>query len=173
MVKNAWKNHWLDCYPTLKVRVVFLDTSKAFDRVWHEGLIYKIKSVGMSGALLKLVELFLSNGYQRVLLNEQSSTWLPIIASVPQGFILGPLFILIYINGLSKNLSSTTKLFVDDTSIFSTRGQMQQLNDIFKVRLDIQREYNSLHQLKRKGMKSGLMKLIIKSVLSNRRFFVG
>ena len=173
MVKNAWKNHWLDCYPSLKVRVVFLDTSKAFDRVWHEGLIYKIKSVGMSGALLKLVELFLSNGYQRVLLNEQSSTWLPIIASVLQGFILGPLFILIYINGLSKNLSSTTKLFADDTSIFSTRGQMQQLNDIFKVRLDIQREYNSLHQLKRKGMKSGLMKLIIKSVLSNRRFFVG
>ena len=63
-----------DCYPTLKVRGVFLDISKAFDRIWHEGLIYKIKSVGISRPLLKLNESFLSNRYQRVLLNGQSST---------------------------------------------------------------------------------------------------
>ena len=94
-----------DCYPTLEVRGVFLDISKAFDRVWLEGLIYKIKSIGISGPLLKLIESFLSIRYQRVLLNGQSSTWLPIIAGVPQGSILGPLFFLIYINYLSKNLS--------------------------------------------------------------------
>ena len=80
-----------DCYPTLEVRGVFLDVSKVFARVWHEGLIYKIKSIGISGPLLKLIESFLSNRYQRVLLNGQSSTWLPIIAGVPQGSILGPL----------------------------------------------------------------------------------
>ena len=100
-----------DCCLTLEVRGVFLDMSKAFDRVWHEGLIYKINSVGISGPLLKLIESFLNNRYQRVLLNGQSSTWLPIIAGVPQGSILGPLFFLIYINDLSKNLSSITKLF--------------------------------------------------------------
>ena len=80
-----------DCYPTLEVMGVFLDISKAFDRVRHEGLIYKIKSIGISGAVLKLIESFLSNRYRRVLLNGQSSTWLPIIAGVPQGSILGPL----------------------------------------------------------------------------------
>ena len=74
--------------------------------VWHEGLIYKIKSIGISGPLLKLIESFLSNRYQRVLLNGQSSTWFVIIAGVLQGSILGPLFFLIYINDLSKNLSS-------------------------------------------------------------------
>ena len=122
-----------DCYPTLEVRGVFLDISKAFDRVWHEGLIYKIKSIGISGPLLKLIESFLSNRYQRVLLNGQSSTWLPIIAGVPQGSILGPLFFLIYINDLSKNLSSITKLFADDPSIFSVVHDVdlsaKQLND--------------------------------------------
>ena len=123
-----------DYYPTLKVRGVFLDISKAFERVWHEGLIYKIKSVGISGPLLKLIESFLSNRYQRVLLNGQSSTWLPIIAGVPQGSILGPLFFLIYISDLSsKNLSSITKLFTDDTSIFSVVHDVdlsaKQLND--------------------------------------------
>ena len=59
-----------DCYPTLEVRGVFLDISKAFGRVWDEGLIYKIKSVGTSGPLLKLIESFLSNRYQTVLLND-------------------------------------------------------------------------------------------------------
>ena len=108
-----------DCYPTLQVRGVLLDISKAFGRVWDEGLIYKIKSVGTSGPLLKLIESFFSNRYQTVLLNRQSSTWLPIIADVPQDSILGPLFFLIYINDLSKNLSSIMKPFTDDTSIFS------------------------------------------------------
>ena len=126
-----------DCYPTLEVRGVFLDISKAFDRVWHEGLIYKIKSIGISGPLLKLIESFLSNRYQRVLLNGQSSTWLPIIAGVPQGSILGPLFFLIYINDLSKNLSSITKLFADDTFIFSVVHDVdlsaKQLNDLNKI----------------------------------------
>ena len=67
--------------------------------------------MGISGPLLKSIERFLSNRYQGILLNGQSSRWLPIIAAVPQGSILEPLFILIYINDLSKNLSSITKLF--------------------------------------------------------------
>ena len=101
--------------------------------VWHKGLIYKIKSVGISGPLLKLIESFLSNRYQRVLLNGQSSTWLTIIAGVPQDSILGPLFFFIYINNYSKTLSSITKLFADDTSILSVVHDVdlsaKQLND--------------------------------------------
>ena len=108
-----------DCYPSLEVRGIFLDISKAFDRVWHEGLIYKIQSTGISGTPLKLIKSFLSGRFQRVLLNGQTSSWSPILAGVPQGSILGPLFFLIYINDLGNNLSSTVKLFADDTSIFS------------------------------------------------------
>ena len=53
-----------DCYPSLEVRGIFLDISKAFDRVWHEGLIYKIQSTGISGTPLKLIKSFLSGRFQ-------------------------------------------------------------------------------------------------------------
>ena len=98
---------------------IFLDISKSFDRVWHDGLIYKIKSFGISDTPLKLIENFLSNRYQRVVLNGQSSSWAEVSAGVPQESVLGPLFFLMYINDLSSGLSSTTKVFADDASLFS------------------------------------------------------
>ena len=108
-----------DCNPPLEVRSVFLDISKAFDKVWHEGLLYKLKSMGISGELYSLLENYLSGRLQRVVLNGQTSTWRPILAGVPQGSILGPLLFLIYINDLPDGLKSNAKLFADDTSLFT------------------------------------------------------
>ena len=108
-----------DNFPSLETRSKFLDISKAIDRVWHEGLIYKLKTIGVSNNLLTLFQSFPDNRYQRVLLNGQNSHWELIKAGVPQGAILGPLLFLIYINDLSKNLISSVKLFADDTSVFS------------------------------------------------------
>ena len=108
-----------DCNPSLEVRSVFLDISKAFDKVWHKGLLYKLKSMGISGKLYNLLENYLSERSQRVLLNGQTSSWRPVLAGVPQGSILGPLLFLIYINDLPDELKSNAKLFADDTSLFS------------------------------------------------------
>ena len=58
-----------DCNPPLEVRSVFLDISKAFDKVWHKGLLYKLKSMGISGDLFNLLENYLSGRLQRVVLN--------------------------------------------------------------------------------------------------------
>ena len=102
-----------------QVRAVFLDISKAFDRVWHKGLIFKLKQNGISDKILNIITDFLSFRKQRVVLNGQASPWVSIEAGVPQGSILGPLLFLIYINDLSDNLSTTAKLFADDTSLFS------------------------------------------------------
>ena len=62
-----------DANPSLEVHGVFLDLSKVFDRVWHKGLIHKLKNNGIDGSLLSLIESFLHNRYQRVVLNGQSS----------------------------------------------------------------------------------------------------
>ena len=106
-------------YPSRETRAVFLDISKAFDKVWHEGLIFKLKSNGISGPLLVLIDSYLSNRKQRVVLNGKSSNWSPISVGVPQGSVLGPLFFLVYINDLVENVSSDAKLFADDTSLFT------------------------------------------------------
>ena len=93
--------------------------SKAFDKVWHEDIIFKLKQNDISGELLNLLWDFLRNKKQRVVVNGQVSTWTNVNAGVPQGSILGPLFFLKYINDLADELSSNTKLFADDTSLFS------------------------------------------------------
>ena len=104
-----------DHNPSLEVRGNFLDISKAFDKVWHEGLLYKLESLGISRKLLNLFRSFLNDRHQRVVLNGQLSDWAPILAGVLQGSILGPLFFLIYINDLPDNLNLLAKLFADDT----------------------------------------------------------
>ena len=109
----------LDTNPFLEVWGVFWDLSKAFDKVWHEVLLYKLKHNDMNGNALQLIQSFLHNRRQRVALNGQSSSWLSIRADVPQGSVLGPLLFLIYINDLPEGLISEVKLFVDDTSLFS------------------------------------------------------
>ena len=101
------------------VRSVFLDISKAFDKVWNNGLIFKLKQYGISGNLLNLLSNFLRNRNQRVVLNGQTFSWADVNAGVPQGSVLGPLLFLIYINDLVDGLSSNAKSFADDTSLFS------------------------------------------------------
>ena len=104
---------------SLEVRAVFLDISKAFDKVWHEGLIFKLKQNGISGKLLQFFESYLHNKKQRVSLNGFYSDYAVIESGVPQGSVLGPLLFLIYINDLQGNIKSSIKFFADDTMLFS------------------------------------------------------
>ena len=119
-------NQLVDIYNTfskalddgLEVKAVFCDISKAFDRVWHKGLLLKLKSVGLSGSLLGWFQNYLSDRKQKVVLPRVSSTWVSINAVVPQGSILGPLLFLIYINDIVKDINSIIGLFADDTSLY-------------------------------------------------------
>ena len=82
-----------DCNPSVDVRGTFLDISKAFDKVWHDGLIYKLKLYGVENKLLNLIQNYLTNPQQRVLLNGRTSKWTNrSTTGIPQGSVLGPLF---------------------------------------------------------------------------------
>ncbi|MCW4344426.1 MAG: reverse transcriptase domain-containing protein [Candidatus Thiodiazotropha endolucinida] len=101
-----------------EVRVVFCDISKAFDRVWHSGLLLKLQAAGVTGEVLTWFKSYLSNRKQRVVLPGAVSNWTSIQAGVPQGSILGPLLFLLYINDIVYDIGSNIRLFADDTSLF-------------------------------------------------------
>ena len=62
---------------------VFLGISKALDKVWHKGIIFKLKWNSISGKLLSVLSDFLKDGKQRVTLNGQVSSWAVVNAGVP------------------------------------------------------------------------------------------
>ena len=101
-----------------EVRFVFCDVSKAFDRVWHKGIIHKLEVAGIGGKLLSWFESYLSSRKQRVILNGCQSSIKEIYAGVPQGSILGPLLFLIYINDITDVVKTNIRLYADDSSIF-------------------------------------------------------
>ena len=103
-----------DCNPSIEVSSVFLNRSKAFDKVWHEGLLYKLKSMGISGELYNLLKNYLSGRLQRVVLNGWTSSCL---AGIPQGSIVGLLLFLVHINDLTDKLRSNKKLFAKDNPV--------------------------------------------------------
>ena len=95
----------------------FCDISKAFDRVWHTGLIFKLKQYGITGKLNSWIENYLSNRKQRVFVGSSFSKTKYVNSGVPQGSVLGPLFFLIYVNDIADSLQSSTRLFADDCSL--------------------------------------------------------
>ena len=101
----------------ITTQVVYLDISKAFDRVWHQGLLLKLKAAGIRGKLFEIFKDYLSNLYQSVVVKGQKSVLKCIPAGVPQGSVLGPLLFRIYINDIVNEIESTIKLFADDTSL--------------------------------------------------------
>ena len=108
-------------------RAVALDISKAFDRVWHAGLLHKLKSYGISGQIFGLISSFLSNRQLRVVLDGKSSQEYPVNAGVPQGSILGPTLFLLYINDLPDNVICNIAIYADDTTLYSNCDQASDL----------------------------------------------
>ena len=104
-----------------------LDISKAFHRVWHAGLLHKLKSYGISGQIFGLISSFLSNRRLRVVLDGKSSQEYPVNAGVPQGSILGPTLFLLYINDLPDDVICNIAIYADDTTLYSKFDQASDL----------------------------------------------
>ena len=87
------------------VDVIYLDFQKAFDKVPHRRLLAKVKAHGIDGIILKWIENWLWNREQRVVLNGFNSGWDKVLSGVPQGSVLGPLLLIIYINDIDNSIN--------------------------------------------------------------------
>lgn len=97
-----------------------LDMSKAFDRVWHKGLLAKLHHLGVRGTALQWLTNYLENRRQRVRVGQATSDWSNVPAGVPQGSVLGPVLFLVYTHDLPAAISdagTTCDQFADDTSM--------------------------------------------------------
>ena len=117
------------------VDVIYLDFSKAFDKVPHVRLMSKVRAHGIVGEIADWIEEWLTNRKQRVVLNGKESSWADVLSGVPQGSVLGPILFLIYINDIDDAIDcaiTIMKKFADDTKIASVadhRSQCDKLQD--------------------------------------------
>ena len=100
--------------------VILLDFSKAFDKVKHSKLLWKLHNYGIRGKVLSWIQAFLGNRSQRVVIDGEESGSIPVNSGVPQGSVLGPILFLTYINDLPDGISSQVRLFADDTALYLT-----------------------------------------------------
>ena len=95
-----------------------MDFSKAFDKLDHDLLTYKLNSYGITGNVNHWIKNFLSNRQQAVIVEGEKSDFGPVTSGVPQGSVLGPTLFLFYINDIANELDSTVRLFADDTMVY-------------------------------------------------------
>ena len=103
----------------LGLRAVALDIFKAFDRVWHAGLLHKLKFYVISGQIFGLIPSFLRNRRLRAVLDGKSSQKYPVNVGVHQGSVLGPTLFLLYINDLRDDVICDIAIYADDTTLYS------------------------------------------------------
>ena len=107
-----------------QVDVLFLDFSKAFDKVPHKRLLYKLNYYGIRGPYLEWIEQFLTDRLQQVVVENKFSALTPVISGVPQGSVLSPLLFLLFSNDLLISIDSLVKLYADDVLMY------RSINDV-------------------------------------------
>ena len=119
--------------------LIMLDYAKAFDKINHSILLFKLKNLGIGGQIGRWIGNFLLNRKQKVSIDGHSSTSSEVISGVPQGTILGPVLFLIYIADIGNNLtSSTMSSYADDSKIHNI---VKEIQDALNLQIDVNRLY--------------------------------
>jgi hypothetical protein len=116
--------------------VIYLDLSKAFDKVNHSILIHKIKQIGIDGKVCSWIQSFLSDRTQQVIIDGSNSSPAKVLSGVPQGTVLGPVLFIIYMNDLNNVIKhSLLKCFADDSKLIKS---IENLKDREKLIEDLE-----------------------------------
>ena len=113
------------------VDVLYLDFSKAFDKVPHKRLVEKVKAHGI-GSIWRWIEAWLSDRSQRVVINGKASGWEKVTSGVPQGSVLGPTLFIIYIIDIDDEITSSLLKFTDDTKLLRKVGTLDDCEELQK-----------------------------------------
>ena len=119
-----------------QIDAIVMDFSKAFDKVAHDRLLYKLDKYGVHGKTAIWIKDFLSGRTQKVVLDGHCSQNVPVTSGVPQSSVLGPILFLIFINDISQGISSQMRFFADDTIIYrqiSTHSDSEALQEDLKT----------------------------------------
>ena len=114
----------------------------------HDRLLLKLKCHGIEGSLLRWFRSFLTDRKQRVVVRGIHSSWSCVTSGVPQGTILGPLLFLIYVNDISSNISSTLRMFADDTKVYRELSNMARGSEALQFDVDQLQSWASKWQLR-------------------------
>ena len=144
-------------------RAVALDISKAFDRVWHAGLLQQLRFSGTSGQMFGLISSFLCNRRLRVVLDGKSSQEYPVNAGIPQGSVLGLTLFLLYINELPDDVICNIAIYANDTTLYSKCGQASDLWQQLELASEIESNLQTLW--------TGAGRGLLISVLEKLRWF--
>ena len=128
------------------VDIIYLDFSKAFDKVPHKRLIEKLRAHGIKGKIVNWIEEWLTNRKQRVVVNGESSDWKDVVSGVPQGSVLGPILFTIFINDLDDRIQSKISKFADDTKLIGKAGTTEE-TDVLQEDLEKLNEWAKRWQM--------------------------
>lgn len=114
-----------------------LDIEKAFDTVWHDGLLHKSLKLNIPINLLKLIKSYLSNRMFMVFMDDETKSSCQVIhAGVPQGSILGPYLFLLYLNGIPVQPRTSLACFADDTASFTSSEDVDLIISRLQLAID-------------------------------------
>ena len=119
-------------------RAVAFDISKAFYRVWHAGLLHKVRFYGISGQISGLISFFFSNSWLRVVLDGKSSQEYPVNSGAPQGSITGLTLFLLYINDFPDDVICDIVIYDDDTTLYSKCDQESDLRQQLELASELE-----------------------------------
>ena len=163
-VLHTWHSI-LDLPRPPRVDAVFLDMSRAFDKMPHHILLRGLATdFNIRGTLWKWIYSFLSNRTQKVIFLGHASSWANVTSGVPQGSVLGPKLFNLFINSISSSVSSHTALFADDMVLFR---QIDSAEDEEQVQKDLDALLDWSH---RNGMTFNPSKSKAMHITRKRRF---